>query len=164
MKVPLAIPRLVYRHGHCRHLCAAANVFQSHSQIKTTATSTHTTSDSSSMGYALTLASVLMLTGAASSTTQMQKRSKAEDVVDAVASEMPSSIPKHDPLRQPRNVMLHRMRSAAGRGLNDKYKVDWNTVLGGTLKCFRWTLSVPPIHSPFVCNSLGNGTYIFCNQ
>jgi len=34
-------------------------------------------------------------------------------------------------LKQPRNVMLHRMRSAAGRGLNDKYNVDWETVLGG---------------------------------
>lgn len=82
------------------------------------------------MVYALTLASAVMLAGAASSTTHMQGRSKAEDVMDAVAFEMPSSIPKHDPLRQPRNVMLHRMRSAAGRGLNDKYKVDWNTVLG----------------------------------
>ena len=34
------------------------------------------------------------------------------------------------PTHQPRNVMLHRMRSSAGRGLNDKYKVDWKTVLG----------------------------------
>lgn len=31
---------------------------------------------------------------------------------------------------EPRNVMLHRMRSAAGRGMNVKYNVDWNTVLG----------------------------------
>lgn len=31
---------------------------------------------------------------------------------------------------QPRNVMLHRMRSVKGRGLNDKYKVEWDTVLG----------------------------------
>lgn len=31
---------------------------------------------------------------------------------------------------QPRNVMISRMRSVAGRGLNDKYHVDWNTVLG----------------------------------
>eukprot|EP00539_Tryblionella_compressa_P015853 CAMPEP_0178838938 /NCGR_PEP_ID=MMETSP0746-20121128/13588_1 /TAXON_ID=913974 /ORGANISM="Nitzschia punctata, Strain CCMP561" /LENGTH=909 /DNA_ID=CAMNT_0020501935 /DNA_START=73 /DNA_END=2802 /DNA_ORIENTATION=- len=28
------------------------------------------------------------------------------------------------------NVMLTRMRSVSGRGLNEKYKVDWNTVLG----------------------------------
>jgi hypothetical protein len=33
-------------------------------------------------------------------------------------------------LQQPRNVMINRMRSVAGRGLNEKYKVDWNTVLG----------------------------------
>jgi hypothetical protein len=38
-----------------------------------------------------------------------------------------------EPMRQPRNVMLHRMRSAAGRGLNDKYNVDWTTVLGGKI-------------------------------
>ena len=31
---------------------------------------------------------------------------------------------------QPKNVMLHRMRSVRARGLNDKYKVDWKTVLG----------------------------------
>lgn len=31
---------------------------------------------------------------------------------------------------QPRNVMLHRKRSLRGRSLNDKYKVEWNTVLG----------------------------------
>ena len=31
---------------------------------------------------------------------------------------------------QPRNVMLHRMRSLKGRGLNDKYNVDWKTVMG----------------------------------
>ena len=31
---------------------------------------------------------------------------------------------------QPRNVMLHRMRSVRGRNLEDKYNVDWSTVLG----------------------------------
>jgi hypothetical protein len=31
---------------------------------------------------------------------------------------------------QPRNVMISRMRSIKGRGLHEKYKVDWNTVLG----------------------------------
>jgi len=31
---------------------------------------------------------------------------------------------------EPRNVMISRMRSVAGRGLHEKYKVDWNTVLG----------------------------------
>jgi len=31
---------------------------------------------------------------------------------------------------QPRNVMLHRMRSTRARHLGEKYKVDWNTCLG----------------------------------
>lgn len=31
---------------------------------------------------------------------------------------------------QPRNVMISRMRSIKGRGLNEKYNVDWNLVLG----------------------------------
>ena len=31
---------------------------------------------------------------------------------------------------QPRNVMISRMRSIKGRGLNEKYNVEWNTVLG----------------------------------
>jgi hypothetical protein len=35
-----------------------------------------------------------------------------------------------EPRRQPRNVMLHRMRSVMARGLNDKYNVEWKTVLG----------------------------------
>ena len=34
------------------------------------------------------------------------------------------------PTPQPRNVMLHRMRSVRGRNLEDKYNVDWDTVLG----------------------------------
>jgi hypothetical protein len=32
--------------------------------------------------------------------------------------------------RQPRNVMLHSMRSVRGRGLHDKYNVDWKIVVG----------------------------------
>lgn len=32
--------------------------------------------------------------------------------------------------KEPKNVMLHRMRSSAGRGMNDKYTVDWETVIG----------------------------------
>ena len=31
---------------------------------------------------------------------------------------------------QPRNVMISRMRSIKGRGLHEKYNVDWNVVLG----------------------------------
>lgn len=33
-------------------------------------------------------------------------------------------------MMQPRNVMLHRMRSVRGRNLEDKYNVDWSTKLG----------------------------------
>lgn len=36
----------------------------------------------------------------------------------------------HPQFHQPRNVMISRMRSVAGRGLHEKYKVDWKTVLG----------------------------------
>ena len=31
---------------------------------------------------------------------------------------------------QPRNVMVHRLRSLRGRSLNEKYNVDWKNVLG----------------------------------
>ena len=31
---------------------------------------------------------------------------------------------------QPRNVMLHRMRSVRARNLGEKYVVDWKRVLG----------------------------------
>ena len=36
----------------------------------------------------------------------------------------------HNNRRHSLNVMLTRMKSVSGRGLNEKYKVDWNTVLG----------------------------------
>jgi hypothetical protein len=36
----------------------------------------------------------------------------------------------HSSRRHSLNVMLTRMKSVSGRGLNEKYKVDWNTVLG----------------------------------
>jgi hypothetical protein len=36
----------------------------------------------------------------------------------------------HSQIHQPRNVMISRMRSVAGRGLHEKYNVDWKTVLG----------------------------------
>ena len=37
---------------------------------------------------------------------------------------------KSDKNHQPRNVMLHRMRSTRARHLGEKYKVDWKTCLG----------------------------------
>ena len=68
------------------------------------------------------------------------KGSKEESSCDTArsASRTPFSLPslahaeprRSMTMQQPRNVMLHRMRSGAGRSLNDKYKVDWKTVLG----------------------------------
>ena len=42
----------------------------------------------------------------------------------AVKNQIPSQF------HQPRNVMINRMRSVAGRGLHEKYNVEWDTVLG----------------------------------
>jgi hypothetical protein len=36
----------------------------------------------------------------------------------------------NNPKNQPRNVMVHRLRSYRGRGLNEKYNVEWKKVLG----------------------------------
>ncbi len=55
---------------------------------------------------------------------------------DAIASQMEPlrrqavKNPISSQFHQPRNVMISRMRSIKGRGLNEKYNVDWNTVLG----------------------------------
>jgi len=38
--------------------------------------------------------------------------------------------PRRKKTMGPKNVMLHKMRSMKGRSLNDKYTVDWKTVLG----------------------------------
>lgn len=46
---------------------------------------------------------------------------QGESLSDCQARHVPS---------EPRNVMIHRMRSKRGRGLNEKYNVDWETVLG----------------------------------
>eukprot|EP00429_Kryptoperidinium_foliaceum_P002198 CAMPEP_0176007262 /NCGR_PEP_ID=MMETSP0120_2-20121206/3142_1 /TAXON_ID=160619 /ORGANISM="Kryptoperidinium foliaceum, Strain CCMP 1326" /LENGTH=823 /DNA_ID=CAMNT_0017340017 /DNA_START=20 /DNA_END=2491 /DNA_ORIENTATION=- len=53
-----------------------------------------------------------------------------DDTTMKLGAFLQPSITMSEPQKQPRNVMLHRMRSAAGRGLNDKYNVDWKTVLG----------------------------------
>lgn len=80
-------------------------------------------SQSSSTAYTYILASALTVTGVISLS--------CEAAVPASGPIGASSLTLQEPVRQPRNVMLHRMRSAAGRGLNDKYNVDWTTVLGG---------------------------------
>ena len=67
------------------------------------------------------------------------KGSKEESSCDTAKAASPAfslrSLAHAEPRRtmamqQPRNVMLHRMRSGLARGLNDKYNVDWKTVLG----------------------------------
>lgn len=52
------------------------------------------------------------------------------DPTPTSASSLLSSSSSKTPTSQPRNVMIHRMRSLKGRGLNEKYRVDWHTVLG----------------------------------
>ena len=82
-------------------------------------------SDSTSTPYA-TAAIALALVGAVS-----LAGGESYAHYDIRGSLLASNCTSAEPIRQPRNVMLHRMRSAAGRGLNDKYNVDWTTVLGG---------------------------------
>ena len=55
---------------------------------------------------------------------------KESESGDSLQSNLVSCEPRRSTTNQPRNVMLHRMRSRGGRGLNEKYKVDWKTVLG----------------------------------
>jgi hypothetical protein len=79
---------------------------------------------SSSIFYASVVTSALGLVGV------MSLPGTKSSVLNS-GSMVTSNFTLTEPVRQPRNVMLHRMRSAAGRGLNDKYNVDWTTVLGG---------------------------------
>jgi hypothetical protein len=90
-------------------------------------------SDSSKDVVAAALASAVVAAGALFTIA---------DTKDQSACDTKTAFPLHsitaetEPRRfmtarqQPRNVMLHRMRSGEGRGLNDKYNVDWNTNLG----------------------------------
>ena len=63
-------------------------------------------------------------------------QSNLAPISDAISSHMEPlrrqavKNPISSQFHQPRNVMISRMRSIKGRGLNEKYKVDWNTVLG----------------------------------
>ncbi len=124
MRVSSTIPRLLVRQGRRRLLSMAAKSSQSQLQNRS-----ETTSDSSSMLNVFAIASAMILAGTAS-TVHLQADRNSEKDTDHVAL-MASSIQMNEPVRQPRNVMLHRMRSEAGRGLNDKYNVDWSKVLGG---------------------------------
>jgi len=51
---------------------------------------------------------------------------QAVGIANPFKKEQQSKKQKH----QPRNVMIHRMRSIRARHLGEKYKVDWNTCLG----------------------------------
>jgi hypothetical protein len=63
--------------------------------------------------------------------TAMMMRSLAEPRRAASSStSSTSSSGVKNSRRHSLNVMLTRMRSVTGRGLNEKYNVDWNTVLG----------------------------------
>ena len=61
--------------------------------------------------------------------------SQDNDASDASAESWIQKIrtlcePRRFDTQQPKNVMLNRMRSLRGRNLNEKYNVNWNTVLG----------------------------------
>lgn len=49
---------------------------------------------------------------------------------DSTLTRSPHSQCEPTGRNQPQNVMIHRMRSIKGRGLTEKYNIDWNTVLG----------------------------------
>jgi hypothetical protein len=55
------------------------------------------------------------------------KRSKCETVASNTGSK--DGLSKFYPKRA-QNVMLHRMRSLQARSLDDKYIIDWETVIG----------------------------------
>ncbi|VEU41222.1 unnamed protein product [Pseudo-nitzschia multistriata] len=64
--------------------------------------------------------------GSSSTTTSACEPLQRQPAKHPVSSPQAAGTQFH----QPRNVMISRMRSVAGRGLHEKYKVDWNTVLG----------------------------------
>jgi serine/threonine protein kinase len=66
-----------------------------------------------------------------------ENEADAANKKDASGSSSNQAVTSCEPRRmnsavatQPRNVMLHSMRSVKGRGLNKKYEVEWDTVLG----------------------------------
>lgn len=137
MRVPTTIPKLIVQ-GRRRHVATlAAKVSQS--QLPNP--SQTPPYDSSSAFYASALTSALVFTGVIS--CSQLSDGDAKDCRAFSSSGSPpllgsSLLVTHNEsssksMRQPRNVMLHRMRSKAGRGLNEKYKVDWKTVLGGMI-------------------------------
>ena len=87
-------------------------------------------SDSSKDALAAAVATVL-----AAGTLCAVAGTREESSCDTRAAfSFPSLTAEAEPRRfmtmQPRNVMLNRMRSGPARTLNDKYNVDWKTILG----------------------------------
>lgn len=81
--------------------------------------------DESSSLAALAAAVVVSSVAYAASNHNQKCLNAAATAWDPTIARQPQTATK-----QPRNVMLHRMRSVRGRNLEDKYKVDWSTVLG----------------------------------
>ena len=132
MKVPSTIPKLLVQ-GRRRYVSLAAKSAQSQVPNPSQSLRSDSTSSSWSSLHASAVASALLLAGAVSSFAPAHAEMPSANTTNNASSVLgtSSTVTQAEPVRQPRNVMLHRMRSAAGRGLNDKYKVDWKTVLGG---------------------------------
>jgi pyruvate/2-oxoglutarate dehydrogenase complex dihydrolipoamide acyltransferase (E2) component len=65
-------------------------------------------------------------TAVAAASSSLSSVTEDEDEEPTTTRQQQSQQQQHPP----RNVMLHRMRSVRARNLNEKYKVDWNQVLG----------------------------------
>lgn len=140
----LSTIRIFISQGRRRYLSLAAKSAQS--QLPNVQQALSSDSSSSSSFYASTLASALILVGTASALTS---RDNEKELGSFATTSFLGTLTLSEPMRQPRNVMLHRMRSAAGRGLNDKYKVDWNIKLGGKLEQIeKMTATIPPTILP----------------
>lgn len=61
---------------------------------------------------------------------QTNEDSSLSSTTSSTTSQTASSHSSGKLSSQPRNVMVHRLRSLRGRNLNEKYNVDWKTVLG----------------------------------
>ena len=105
----------------------------------------HTTSNEGAFSPSSSLHSILGIEPSASSKARsIQEMLKPQTSTDCEPHRTPpgsAEVHVHGPMTsaenldmlsssKPKNVMLHRLRSVRGRGLTDKYMVDWTTVLG----------------------------------
>lgn len=100
--------------------------------------------EASFLGSTCTCEAATVATGAQSSSTLLVKVSqkitertgptpataKEQEKKEQETSQELTSTSGKIQANQPRNVMLHRLRSLRGRNLSDKYNVDWKTCLG----------------------------------